>query len=72
MPNWSKIVREGLENCGLRLAQRDEVIRELAAHLEETCQHARARGLDVYTVDVSEFQKAEGGVTCKTAAAICD
>jgi len=46
MPNWPKIVREGLENCGLPLPQRDEVIRELAAHLEETCEHARSNGLD--------------------------
>jgi dimethylargininase len=31
-----------------------------------TAQRLRGRGLDVRTVDVSEFQKAEGGVTCKS------
>ena len=31
-----------------------------------TADRLRARGLDVRTVDVSEFQKAEGGVTCKS------
>ena len=31
-----------------------------------TTERLRARGLDVRTVDVSEFQKAEGGVTCKS------
>jgi dimethylargininase len=31
-----------------------------------TADRLRARGLEVRTVDVSEFQKAEGGVTCKS------
>lgn len=31
-----------------------------------TLDRLRARGLDVRTVDVSEFQKAEAGVTCKS------
>jgi dimethylargininase len=31
-----------------------------------TADRLRARGLDVHAVDVSEFQKAEGGVTCKS------
>ena len=31
-----------------------------------TADRLRARGLEVRTVDVSEFQKAEGGLTCKS------
>jgi dimethylargininase len=37
-----------------------------AAGFPRTTDRLRARGLDVRTVDVSEFQKAEGGVTCKS------
>jgi len=37
-----------------------------AAGFPRTAERLRARGLDVRTVDVSEFQKAEGGVTCKS------
>ena len=37
-----------------------------AAGFPRTAERLRARGLHVYTVDVSEFQKAEGGVTCKS------
>jgi len=37
-----------------------------AAGFPRTADRLRGRGLDVHTVDVSEFQKAEGGVTCKS------
>jgi dimethylargininase len=37
-----------------------------AAGFPRTEDRLRARGLAVRTVDVSEFQKAEGGVTCKS------
>jgi dimethylargininase len=37
-----------------------------AAAFPSTAERLRARGLDVREVDVSEFQKAEGGVTCKS------
>jgi dimethylargininase len=37
-----------------------------AAGFPRTEDRLRARGLDVRTVDVSEFQKAEAGVTCKS------
>jgi len=37
-----------------------------AAGFPRTADRLRARGLEVRTVDVSEFQKAEGGVTCKS------
>ena len=38
----------------------------MVAGFPKTADRLRARGLDVRTVDVSEFQKAEGGVTCKS------
>jgi dimethylargininase len=37
-----------------------------AAGFPRTVERLQARGLDVRTVDVSEFRKAEGGVTCKS------
>ncbi len=45
MPNWSKLVREKFESPGLPPAHRDDVIRELAAHLEESYAQARSEGL---------------------------
>ena len=37
-----------------------------AAGFPRTVERLQAQGLDVRTVDVSEFRKAEGGVTCKS------
>jgi len=45
MRAWSRIVHEKLQNCGLPTALRDDVIRELAAHLEETYAQARSEEL---------------------------
>jgi hypothetical protein len=49
MPDWKKLVREGvrkyLEACDLPSATREDVIVELAAHLEETYAEARSEGL---------------------------
>jgi hypothetical protein len=50
MPNWPKIVRQSLlcgkpESRGLPPTHRDDVIRELAAHLEECYEQARSEGL---------------------------
>ncbi|MGM0385408.1 MAG: N(G),N(G)-dimethylarginine dimethylaminohydrolase, partial [Actinomycetota bacterium] len=36
----------------------------MAASAPETAQLFRDRGLDVVTVDISEYEKLEGGVTC--------
>jgi hypothetical protein len=44
MHNWPTMVREKLEDCGLSRANGDEVIRELAAHLEETYEAALSQG----------------------------
>jgi hypothetical protein len=45
MPNWFQIVRERLKLKGLRVADLESITSELAAHLEETCDEARAQGL---------------------------
>jgi hypothetical protein len=45
MPDWKKLVRESMESTQ-RLGQvHDDVISELAAHLDETYEDARSRGL---------------------------
>jgi len=43
--DWQKRVRERLESCGLPPAIYEEVVSELAAHLEEAYEDARSRGL---------------------------
>lgn len=45
MPDWIKIVRERLQPCSLSPKNREDVVTELAAHLEETCEQARSAGL---------------------------
>jgi len=45
MHNWPTIVREELENCGLPPVHREDVILELAAHLEGCYEQARSEGL---------------------------
>jgi len=44
MPDWHKMVGRKLENCGLSPAQHDDVIRELATHLEECYANACSEG----------------------------
>lgn len=45
MPDWKRIVRERLQSSQMNVADPDSVVSELAAHLEETCEHARSIGL---------------------------
>jgi hypothetical protein len=45
MPDWKKLVEERFEPGSLLFASRKEVIRELAAHLEETYEASRAQGM---------------------------
>jgi hypothetical protein len=45
MHDWQEIIREQLEPGALPPEIRAEIIAELAAHLEETYEEARARGL---------------------------
>jgi len=45
MPDWKKLVRKRLFKLGLASSTTEEVIAELAFHLEETYQHAVTNGL---------------------------
>lgn len=45
MKDWERIVREHLEAGKLPRGVCDEVVAELAAHLDETCEQARQRGM---------------------------
>ena len=45
MHDWNELVRERLGRLGLDAAQREEIIAELANHLEDACEDLRARGL---------------------------
>jgi hypothetical protein len=45
MPDWRQRVREHLEECELPPAECEQVVRELAAHLEEIQEEARSRGM---------------------------
>jgi len=44
MGNWQQKVREHLTACNLPRAIQDEVVFELASHLTEACEEARASG----------------------------
>jgi hypothetical protein len=46
MPDWREIVRERMDSSLLRSQDREQVIAELAAHLEERYLEARSRGLN--------------------------
>ena len=45
MHDWRQTIRERIESHRLPQAHREEVISELAAHLEEDFDDARSRGL---------------------------
>ncbi len=45
MHDWRKMVHERVTACGLPPANYEEVISELAAHLDETYEDARSQGL---------------------------
>ncbi len=44
-PNWTQVVRERLSLGALQIAHDEEIVRELAAHLEEAYDNAHATGL---------------------------
>lgn len=46
MPDWKELVRERMSDLNLPADTKEEVIAELAAHLEETCEEARSHNLD--------------------------
>jgi VIT1/CCC1 family predicted Fe2+/Mn2+ transporter len=45
MPDWNRIVSEKMTALNLPSGAREEVIAELAVHMEETYEHAHSRGL---------------------------
>jgi hypothetical protein len=45
MPDWKKLVREHIASSALAAASREEVVSELAAHLEETYEAALLQGM---------------------------
>jgi hypothetical protein len=45
MPDWEKIVRRELAGLQLEARERREVVEELTAHLEETCEGLLGQGL---------------------------
>jgi len=44
MPDWEQLVREHLATRGLSHSAEEDVIAELAAHLEDSCEQERTRG----------------------------
>jgi len=44
MPDWKEVVRENLGPAGLPPSAEEDVIAELATHLEELCEHEQTRG----------------------------
>lgn len=46
MPDWKKLIEERLESARLPAASREEIVAELAGHLEETCDRALSQGFD--------------------------
>ena len=45
MPDWKSVVSEHMKSCGPPPANRDDVVSELAAHLEESYESALSQGL---------------------------
>jgi len=45
MPDWRKLVRKRLSSAELPDGKREDVVTELATHLDETHEHALSKGL---------------------------
>lgn len=46
MPDWQRLARERLDECGLSAAQQSEVVVELASHLEDHFDQEQGLGID--------------------------
>ena len=46
MPDWKKLVEERLASLNVSASTKQEIVAELAAHLEDVYEAAQARGLD--------------------------
>jgi hypothetical protein len=69
MRDWKELVREHLAACELPRAKREDVVCELAAHLEESYDEARSRGLNESAAAEATLQEVEDWRTL--AAEIC-
>jgi hypothetical protein len=47
VPDWREVVAKRLDTRQLTAAQRDEVVAELASHLEEICEEQHADGMSI-------------------------
>lgn len=73
MPDWKELVRGRMRGLALPPAERDDVIRELAAHLEECYAQARSEGLnqdEAFNVAMEEIPEVKDWQGL--AAAICN
>ena len=73
MPDWKELVRGRMSGLALPPAERDDVIRELAAHLEECYAQARSEGLnqdEAFNVALGEIPEVTDWQGL--AAAICN
>src|ERR1700722_14235830 len=67
--DWSKIVRERMQSSNAPRIVNEDVIAELAAHLEETYEHAKSRGmtetaaLEATLQEVSNWHVLAQGIT---------
>jgi len=59
MPDWNQIVRERLAATTLKIADREDVCAELAAHLEETYENSRAKGLPAQAAFERSMQEVD-------------
>jgi hypothetical protein len=59
MPDWTKLVRANLEARDLAAEEREEVVHEIAAHLEDASDAALASGLNEATAEALALQAVE-------------
>src|SRR6516225_5730310 len=65
MPDWSRLISERMGALGLSGEVRDEVVAELATHLEELYQACQARGanelqaIEIALSQVADWQELE-------------
>jgi len=59
MPDWKELVRQRLRSVKLAATNREEIVRELATHLEEDYETARTRGLTDAAAITHTLQEVE-------------
>jgi hypothetical protein len=72
MPDWKRLVRERLDTSGLPPCDRDEIVSELAAHLEEIYETARsqyrteAEAVEIALQEVRDWRALAVEIRCAT------